>query len=130
MQDRPTARELLAAVREFLEADVVEELEGVKRFHARVAANVLAIVEREIASEEQILLAEWNRLACVLEVAGTPPARLDELRASVRGLTETLVGRIRKGEADREPFGRVVREHVRETVREKLRVANPRYLGG
>ena len=130
MQDRPTARELLAAVREFLEADVVEELEGVKRFHARVAANVLAIVEREIASEEQILLAEWSRLARVLEIAGTPPARLDELRASVRGLTETLVGRIRRGEADREPFGRVVREHVRETVREKLRVANPRYLGG
>ena len=130
MQDRPTAQELLAAVREFLEADVVAELEGVKRFHARVAANVLAIVEREISSEEKTLLAEWERLVGLLGVAGTPPARLDELRASVRGLTETLVRRIREGEADREPFGRVVREHVRETVREKLRVANPRYLGG
>jgi len=130
VQDRPTARELLAAVRDFLEADVVAELEGVKRFHARVAANVLAIVEREIASEEQTLLSEWERLVRLLGVPGTAPARLDELRASVRGLTEALVGRIREGEADREPFGRIVREHVRETVREKLRVANPRYLGG
>ena len=130
MQDRPTARELLAAVREFLEADVVAELEGVKRFHARVAANVLAIVEREIASEEQTLLAEWERLARLLGVAGAPPARLDELRATVRGLTETLVGRIRGGEADRGV--RVSRLHpdCRETVCEKLRVANPRYLGG
>ena len=130
MQDRPTARELLAAVREFLETDVVAELEGVKRFHARVAANVLAIVEREIASEEQSLLAEWARLVGLLGCAGVPPPRTDELRGAVRGLTETLVQRIREGEADREPFGRVVREHVRETVREKLRVANPRYLGG
>jgi len=130
VQDRPTARELLGAVREFLEADVVPEFDGVKRFHARVAANVLAIVEREIAGEEQSLLAEWERLARLLGVAGAPPPRLEALRAAVRGLTETLVGRIREGEADREPFGRVVREHVRETVREKLRVANPRYLGG
>ena len=130
MQDRPTARELLGAVREFLEADVVPEFDGVKRFHSRVAANVLAIVDREIAGEEQSLLAEWERLARLLGVAGVAPARLEALRAAVRGLTETLVGRIREGEADREPFGRVVREHVRETVREKLRVANPRYLGG
>ena len=130
MQDRPSARELLEAVEQFLERDVVSALEGPKQFHARVAANVLAIVEREIAGEEQSLLAEWERLARLLGVAGAAPARLEALRAAVRGLTETLVGRIREGEADREPFGRVVREHVRETVREKLRVANPRYLGG
>ena len=130
MQDRPTARELLTAVREFLEADVVPALDGVTRFHARVAANVLAIVEREMASEEQSLLAEWERLAHLLGVDGEPPARLDSLRTAVRGLTESLVRRIREGETDREPFGRAVREHVRETVREKLRETNPRYLGG
>ena len=56
---------------------------------------------------------------------------LYEWRCPLCDLTfEALVGRIREGEADREPFGRIVREHVRETVREKLRVANPRYLGG
>jgi uncharacterized protein DUF6285 len=130
VQDRPTALELLAAVREFLEAAVVPALGGVERFHARVAANVLAIVEREIAVEEQTLLAEWERLARLLGHAGAAPARLEPLRGAVRGLTETLSARIREGEADRGPFGRAVRDHLRETVREKLRVANPRYLGG
>jgi hypothetical protein len=49
MQDRPTALELLRAVREFLEADVLPSLEGRRRFHGLVAANVLGIVERELA---------------------------------------------------------------------------------
>jgi aminoglycoside phosphotransferase (APT) family kinase protein len=46
---RPTARELLAAVREFLSDDVVTRGGQAVVYHARVAANVLAIVERELA---------------------------------------------------------------------------------
>jgi len=48
--DEPTIGldiEAKAAVRGFLEDDVVPALDGPKRFHARVAANVLAIVGRE-----------------------------------------------------------------------------------
>jgi len=130
MQDRPTATELLAAVRRFLEADVLPGLDGRKRFHGLVAANVLAIVERELASEEPDLLAERGRLAALLGVAGDAPARLAELRIEVRALTETLAARIRAGDADDGPFAAAVRAHVRATVVEKLRVANPRYLGG
>src|SRR5947208_3263750 len=52
MQDRPDVRELLDAVRGFLEEDVVPALEGPRQFHARVAANVLAIVGRELAGVE------------------------------------------------------------------------------
>lgn len=48
---RPTARELLAAVREFLSDEVMPATEGRLSFHARVAANVVAIVERELAQE-------------------------------------------------------------------------------
>ena len=48
MQDRPTVLELLAAVRGFLEDDLGPVLEGRRRFHALVAANVLRIVEREL----------------------------------------------------------------------------------
>ena len=43
MQDRPTIAELLEAVRDFLERDVVDALEGTTKFHARVAVNVLGI---------------------------------------------------------------------------------------
>jgi uncharacterized protein DUF6285 len=45
---RPTAAELIAAVAEFLETDVRESTSGQVNFHARVAANALRIVEREL----------------------------------------------------------------------------------
>ena len=129
MQDRPSVRELLDAVRAFLEEDVVPALEGPRQFHARVAANVLAIVGRELAGEEASLLAEWQRLALVLgEDASAPPARLEALRAAVREGTAALTERIRRGDADAGPFRDAVRAHVRATVEDKLGVANPRFV--
>ncbi len=44
----------------------------------------------------------------------------------VRELTELLAGEIRRGAMD-DRFAETV-EHVRNTVRAKLEVANPRYL--
>jgi hypothetical protein len=129
VQDRPTARELLEAVRAFLEADVTPALAGPKRFHALVAANVLAIVDRELASEESDLVAEWRRLAGLLgRDPAEPPARLGALRAAVREANEALAERIRRGEADAGPFRDAVRAHVRATIADKLRVANPRLV--
>jgi len=131
MQDRPTMGELLEAVRGFLEAEVVPALDGRKRFHALVAANVLSIVGREVASEDADLAAEWRRLATLLgRDASVPPPRLDALRAAVREANQALAERIRRGDADAGPFRDAVRAHVRATVREKLRVANPRLAGG
>jgi aminoglycoside phosphotransferase (APT) family kinase protein len=49
LHGRPTARELLDAVRGFLAEDVMVNTTGRLSFHARVAANMLAIVERELA---------------------------------------------------------------------------------
>jgi aminoglycoside phosphotransferase (APT) family kinase protein len=46
---RPTARELLEAVREFVTGEVMAADDERLAFHGRVAANVLAIVERELA---------------------------------------------------------------------------------
>jgi hypothetical protein len=127
MQDRPTAPELLDAVRAFLEEEVVPALAGRQRFHARVAANVLAVVGRELAGEEAALRAEWGRLAALLGLADPPPG-LDALRAAVREATAALAERIRRGEADAGPFAHAVRAHLRATVREKLAVASPRSL--
>jgi aminoglycoside phosphotransferase (APT) family kinase protein len=45
---RPTASELLEAVREYLLGSVMPATQGQLSFHARVAANALAIVAREI----------------------------------------------------------------------------------
>lgn len=130
MQDRPTALELIVAVRGFLEDDVVPALQGRRRFHALVAANVLAIVERELAGEEEeALVAEWTALGRLLGEAGEPPPRLAGLRAGVRTRTETLTSRIRAGDADAGAWASEVRAQVRATVRAKLSVADPRALG-
>lgn len=126
MQDRPTAAELLAAVRAFLEDDLLPQLEGRRRFHALVAANVLGIVEREMAQDEAHLRAEHARLATLL---GAPAheGTLAALRDAVRALDVRLAERIRAGDADAGPFADAVRAHLRATTLEKLAVANPRY---
>jgi len=129
MQDRPTAIELLTSIREFLEQDVLPGLEGRKRFHALVSANVLAIVARELAGEETMLVAEWQRLRKLLDADDAMPARLDDLKAGVTLLTQRLCDRIQAGDADGGAFGAAVRAHVRATVVDKLRIANPKYLG-
>ncbi|MEO5874850.1 MAG: DUF6285 domain-containing protein, partial [Streptosporangiaceae bacterium] len=46
--DAPTAAQLLAAVREFLEREVVAGATGRLKFHGLVAANLLGMVEREL----------------------------------------------------------------------------------
>jgi hypothetical protein len=129
MQDRPTVLELLGAVRAFLEEDLMPTLEGRRRFHALVAANVLGVVERELAGEEEQLGRQWQRLAQLLAVGDAKPAALSALRGAVRELEERLAERIRTGEADAGEFADGVRAHVRATVIEKLAVANPRFLG-
>ena len=110
MHDMPDAAALVEAVREFLERDVMAATEGRVQFHTRVAINVLAMVEREIrlgdaqAAEHAAGLAQLGveseaELAAAIR-AGALDSRLDEVRALVT-----------------------------ETVRQKLLVANPKYLG-
>ena len=51
LSGRPTATELVAAVADFLDNDVRSACDGQVGFHARVAANVLRIVERELLDD-------------------------------------------------------------------------------
>ena len=116
-QDRPTASELVAAVREFLEHDVMAATEGRVQFHTRVAVNALGMIERELTDGPAFAAAERDRAAALL---GHDPA------GDVRALERELAARIRDGSLDDRLDA--VREHVRATVREKLLVANPGYL--
>jgi uncharacterized protein DUF6285 len=129
VQDRPTYNELLEAVQSFLETDVVPALEGPKKFHARVAANVLAIVRRELRCADTQDRTEWERLDRLLGAAEPPPGDRVELRERLRARTEDLCERIRRGEADAPPWRTAVLAHIRQTVIDKLAVANPKYLG-
>jgi len=127
MQDRPSAVELLDAVRAFIEKDVITALDGTAKFHARVAANVLAIVAREIALAPAQLEAEWARLDALLGPAPRP-ADAAAWGAELRARSEALCARIRRGDADGGAFRAATLLHVRATVAEKLAVANPKLL--
>ncbi len=127
MPDRPTKLELLEAVRGFLERDLMPELEGVQRFHARVAANVLRIVSREIELEEPALRRQHRTLAELLGEAVQEPARLAEVARGVESLERELARRIRAGEADASPWRESVLEALAAAVRERLAISNPGY---
>jgi len=107
--DVPTAEQLLEAVREWLERDVMPAVDGRLQFHTRVAVNVLAIVERELA---------------------LGPAQAEAHRTRLAGLgvgdEAELAARIRAGDLDDRLDE--VKDVVWATVRDKLAVANPRYL--
>ena len=61
--DAPTATELLEAVREWIDREVIPSTDGRLRFHARVASNVLGMVEREIELGPSQQVAHKARLA-------------------------------------------------------------------
>ncbi|MCV7197500.1 DUF6285 domain-containing protein [Mycobacterium angelicum] len=88
---RPTAAELVAAVAEFLEKDVREATDGQVNFHARVAANALRMVERELLAPDHspalLGFADEAALAAAIR-AGDLDARADEVVACLRGLVK------------------------------------------
>lgn len=105
--DVPTAAELVEAVREWIDRDVAGG--NADRFHARVASNVLAIVERELALGPAHSVAHDARLVAL----------------GVQDDAE-LADAIRSGRMDDRAAD--VRDAVWAAVRDKLRVANPGYL--
>jgi aminoglycoside phosphotransferase (APT) family kinase protein len=116
LQDRPSAAELLEAVREFLDHDVLAAVEGRVAFHTRVAVNALGIVERELVVGETLDAAIRARLAAFL-------GHDDDLGA----LIGELAAKIRDGTFDEQTD---ILRVTREIVRAKLEVSNPRYVTG
>jgi aminoglycoside phosphotransferase (APT) family kinase protein len=102
---RPGGAELLDAVGGFL-AEVRDEVPGRIGFHARVAANVVAQVERELVLGPLIADRHGERLA-ELGVADD----------------EALVGRIRAGDFDGDD--RALLDALRSATRDTLAVVHP-----
>jgi hypothetical protein len=129
MNDRPTAAELIAAARQYLEADLIPALTDPRlRFQTLIAANVLLIVERELHVEEEHLLKEWQWLAELLKLNGPAPQRLNALSQRVREANEQLCRQIREGAFDEPSRFLVLAGQLRQLVERKLEVANPRFL--
>lgn len=108
---RPTAAELVAAVTEFLDTALVDgagqaATDGQIRFHARVAANALRIVEREL-----------------LDTAGKAPA--DALAAVGFADEAALAAAIRAGDLDDRP--EAVTACLYTLVQHRLAIDHPGY---
>jgi hypothetical protein len=115
---RPTAAELVEAVREFLEREVLPALPAEARFQCRIAINVLAIVRRELELRPALDTAERERLAMLLG-----PASAD---GSIDALNRRLAQAIRDGSIGVD--GAELGEHLRRTIGEALQINNPRWL--
>ena len=116
MMDQPSMRELVEAVRDFLEQKAMPELKGHTAFHARVAANALSIVVRELEQGPQSVKAELTRLQKLLSHDGT-----------LEDLNRELCQRIRDGAFTLDTPG--LAEHLTITTREKVAIDQPNYSG-
>jgi hypothetical protein len=107
--DVPSAAQLVESVREWLQNDVLTSTTGRVQFHSRVAINVLAMVERELAMGSR---QETDHAARLAELGVASQA---ELASAIR--TGALDDRIDD-----------VVAAVRASVVDKLSVANPGYM--
>ena len=143
-QDRATADELLAGVAAFLRDEVLPQLSGASAYKCRVAANILAIVQRELvlgaaadraelAGLRALLASDRNTVGDAIDdiavrmlqtLMGQDRDECDTRAALDTGNAE-LCAQIRSGALDERRAE--VFAHVRQTVRDKLAIANPKY---
>jgi hypothetical protein len=114
MMDQPSIRELVEAVREFLETRAMPELKGHTAFHARVAANALGIVSRQLEQGPHAAEEERARLVALLGQGG-----------SLEELNRALCKQIRDGAID----SPALQKHLELTTLDKVAIDQPNYSG-
>lgn len=116
-QDRPTASELLTAIADFLREEATPALDRAEPrlgFQMRVAANALAILEREVRLGLAADAREHERLIRLLGRDGT-----------LETLNRELARQLRTGERDERDGGLMA--HLEATVADKIAIANPKW---
>jgi hypothetical protein len=116
-QDRPTAAELLAAIADFLREEATPALDKAEPrlgFQMRVAANALAILEREARLGPAADAREQARLVKLLGHDG-----------SLTDLNHELARELREGK--RNERDTALMEHLEATVADKIAIANPKW---
>ncbi|HXQ09813.1 MAG TPA: DUF6285 domain-containing protein [Caulobacteraceae bacterium] len=114
MQDRPTPAEVIGSVAAFLKTTVAAQTAGATSFQARVAANALEMMKRELDLAPAEDAAERERLKALLGMDG-----------SLFDLNVELSRRIAAGEIETSSPGLI--EHLWATTMAKLAVDQPTY---
>ena len=123
MKVEPAAAELLEIARATILAEIAPALPEGQRYAALMAANALAIAGRDLAAPDAGA-GELARLAALLP--GFAPAGGAD--AALREATARLAKAIREGRFDAGEARASLLAHLRQTVRERLSVSNPRAL--
>jgi hypothetical protein len=116
-QDRPTAAELLSAIADMLRDEAIPALDRTDPrlgFQMRVAANSLAILEREARLGPDADRREHERLRRLLGRDGS----LDDLNRE-------LARQLRAGERDEGDAALMA--HLQATIADKIAIANPKW---
>jgi Domain of unknown function (DUF6285) len=116
-QDRPTASELLSAIAELLREEVTPVLDKTDPglgFQMRVAANSLAILEREARLGPAADGREHQRLVKLLD-----------RNAGLEELNRELARQLRSGERDERDTDLMA--HLDATIADKIAIANPKW---
>lgn len=108
--------ELVKAVQSFIETKAMPELKGHTAFHARVAANALGIVARELELGPKAANMEQTQLVALLGREG-----------SLEDLNRDLCQHIRDGKIDIE--SEALRQHLELTTLDKVSIDQPNYSG-
>jgi hypothetical protein len=114
MQDQPTPSEVIGAVAVFLKTVVAAQTTGATSFQARVAANALEMMRRQLDLAPAEDAAELARLKVLLGTEG-----------SLAELNVELARRIEAGELDLTTPG--LSDHLWATTMAKLAVDQPTY---
>ncbi|MFN7164782.1 MAG: DUF6285 domain-containing protein [Hyphomonas sp.] len=117
MHDAPSARELIEAVKAFIDKTAAPQLTGHAAFHARVASNALATVLRELEIRPGAEAEEKSRLEVLLGTKGE----------SANALNAKLCDAIRSGKMDLSTEGLL--SHLKSTTIAQLSVDQPGYSG-
>lgn len=117
MHDAPSAKELIEAVKSFLDKTAMVQLQGHAAFHARVASNALATVLREMDQRPAAEARERERLQALLQSQET----------DVSTLNRALCSEIQSGRLDLASPGLLT--HLKSTTIDQLSVDQPGYSG-
>jgi hypothetical protein len=132
MQERPNKLVLLSAIARFLVEDVRPALTDPRlAFRALIAAHLASVVLSELGSDDEAVNRELARLRTLFPDeagvgGGAVGGTFQERHAQMNDLTRRLAARLEGEAPDAQEMARVAAA-LRESLREKLAIENPRF---
>jgi len=128
MQDRPSATEILVTLGEYLDQEVLPITDGALRYKTLVAANLIKVLERELAAGDAPRRRERARL---IELLGDPGAGPEphgaDLDAELVRLNDELQRRLLAPQLPPRAFLLAARDAMEASVLDNLAINKPGY---